>query len=479
MTVSLSQHIDPKRLTVALLSNENLSAVQQALAAIPGLAIATTDAEKDKELRYQTPEHKVVLMGIGETAKYTAEDLRRAIHKAVALANSLKSDSLQLVATGLAAHAEAATMALALGEMPVLANYQFLQHRTKDVDKQRNTLSKVEVVTDLPNRLDEGRMLAEATCHARNMVNEPPNILNSLEIAHRAKELGEAVGIKVEVLGKAQIESLKMGGLLAVNRGSHDEPTFTIMEYKPANAKNSKPYVIVGKGIVFDTGGLSLKPTPGSMDSMKCDMAGGATAICTILAAAYNKLPLYIVALIPATDNRPGYNAYTPNDVVTMMNGSTVEVLNTDAEGRMILADALHFAKRYNPELVVDLATLTGAAVIAVGSATAMMTTADRSVAEQLVQSGHRTYERLVELPLWKEYADGLKSDVADMKNVAGRGAGSITAGKFLETFTEGYPWVHLDIAGSAYLEAAQGWMPKNATGVGVRLLYDFLASKA
>jgi len=243
------------------------------------------------------------------------------------------------------------------------------------------------------------------------------------------------------------------------------------------NAKNKKPVVLVGKGIVYDTGGLSLKPTANSMDFMKCDMGGAATVIGTMSAIAKAALPVHVVALIPSTDNRPGLNAYVPGDVITMYNGSTVEVLNTDAEGRMVLADALHYAKKYKPELVMDFATLTGAAAAAIGPVgICYMGNADKKVKDDLEESGYEVYERLVEMPLWREYGDQIKSNIADIKNLGGGYAGMITAGKFLEHFTGGeYPWVHFDVAGSAYLKSADGYRTKEGTGSGVRLMFDFL----
>ncbi|MCS6818923.1 MAG: M17 family metallopeptidase, partial [Chitinophagales bacterium] len=246
-------------------------------------------------------------------------------------------------------------------------------------------------------------------------------------------------------------------------------------EYKPTKHRNKKPIVLVGKGIVFDTGGLSLKPTTNSMDMMKCDMSGAATAGAVLYAVAKSKLPLHILALVPATDNRPGEKAYAPGDVIRMMDGSTVEVLNSDAEGRMILADALHYAKKYKPELVIDIATLTGSALRALGHfATAYMGTAPDSIKKQIIQSSLDTYERLWEFPLWEEYGTLLQSDIADQKNIGGELAGMITAGKFLEKFID-YPWLHLDIAGTAFLTSESDYKGKGGTGVGVRLLYHFL----
>jgi leucyl aminopeptidase len=249
------------------------------------------------------------------------------------------------------------------------------------------------------------------------------------------------------------------------------------LEYKPANAVNAQPYVLVGKGVVYDTGGLSLKPT-NSMDTMKSDMSGAAAVLGAVSGAARLGLPVHVVGLIPATDNRPGGNAVTPGDVLTMSDGTTVEVLNTDAEGRLILADALHYAKRYNPQLVIDLATLTGAAARAIGHyATVAMGTASEEVWSDLLASGSRTHERLVRFPFWDDYNELLKSTVADLKNIGGADAGAITAGKFLEHFTN-YPYVHLDIAGPAFADKPMGYWPAGGTGIGVRLLLDFLSTR-
>jgi leucyl aminopeptidase len=233
--------------------------------------------------------------------------------------------------------------------------------------------------------------------------------------------------------------------------------------------------VVVGKGVVYDTGGLSLKPTPGSMDYMKCDMAGGAAAGCIVYAAAKAKLPVHVIALVPATDNRPDGNAYTPGDVITMHSGTTIEVLNTDAEGRLILADALHYAKQYSPELVLEFSTLTGAAATAIGHyGIVCMGDCDSRTKTKLADSGNRVYERLVEFPFWEEYDELLKSDIADMKNIGGPTAGAITAGRFLKKFTD-YPYMHFDIAGPAFGKSTDSYRGKNGTGIGVRLVFDFL----
>lgn len=367
------------------------------------------------------------------------------------------------------------TLALAFLEGLMLGSYQFLPYFTEP-EKKENTLTHLFWAhTEAPqSAIAELNALVKAVYLTRNLVNEPHSHFDALKLSAAAREAGRVHGIDVEVLGKEKLESLKMGGLLAVNQASDVPPQFCILEWRPENARNQKPIVLIGKGVVYDTGGLSLKPAEG-MDHMKCDMAGAAAVIGTMAAVAEVGLPLYLIGLIPATDNKIGDKALSPGDVIRMYSGTTVEVVNTDAEGRLILADALHYAKKYDPELVLDLATLTGAAVRALGNqAICYMGNAPRAVKGALEESGWNTYERLVELPLWKEYGDELKSNIADLKNMGSGAAGMITAGKFLEHFAD-YPWLHLDIAGPAYLRNANGYRTKEGTGVGVRLLFDFL----
>lgn len=366
---------------------------------------------------------------------------------------------------------------LTLAEGIALSNYQFLKY-FKNKNEKKNSLSKIHIFDKKVKQEDADELanLIEATLLARTLINEPLSYLTATKFSEEMQKAARGVDkLNVKVLKKADIEKLNMGGLLGVNKGSMDPPTFNILEYKPVDARNKKPIVFVGKGVVFDTGGLSLKPTPGSMDEMKCDMSGAAAVVGALYAIAANALPVYAVGLIPATDNRPGMNAIVPQDILTMMDGTTVEVLNTDAEGRLILADALVYAKKYDPDLVIDLATLTGAAVRAVGTyASAIMGTADQKTMDSLAESGMQVWERTMHFPLWSDYGDEMKSDIADLKNLGGSNAGHISAGKFLEHFTD-YPWIHIDIAGPAYINAASSYRTKGGTGVGVRMLYDFV----
>lgn len=368
-------------------------------------------------------------------------------------------------------------LSLAFTEGMALGSYQFLKYKADP--KLDRALQEIHLVANGSQIRDVEHLqiAVEGNFLSRTLVNEPLSFLTAVQLSKEIQKAGSEAGFDVEVFDKAKIQSLKMGGVLAVNLGSFDPPTFSIATWKPENAKNEKPIVLVGKGVVYDTGGLSLKPTAGSMDFMKSDMGGAAIVIGAMYAIAKAKLPLHVIALIPSTDNRPGNKAYVPGDVITMYDGKTVEVLNTDAEGRMLLADALAFAKKYEPELVFDFATLTGSAARAVGPhGMAMMGSADKKVKDQLHESGFRVHERMVEFPLWEEYGEMLKSDIADLKNIGGKSAGAITAGKFLQTFTD-YPWIHLDVAGATFLHQPDSYRGKNGTGVGVRMIFDYLSN--
>jgi leucyl aminopeptidase len=358
-----------------------------------------------------------------------------------------------------------------------LSSYQFLKY-FKEKAKMESILANA-FTTNKSVDVKKVSTIADATNWAKELVNEPLSYLTAERLAEDVKKKCAAVGISVDILKKSKITALKMGGLLAVNKGSVDQPTFTVLEWKPKNAKNSKPIVLVGKGIVYDTGGLSLKPTANSMDFMKSDMGGAAAMAGTIYGIAKMKLPLHVITLIPATDNRPGGNAYAPGDVIKMMDGTTVEVLNTDAEGRMVLADALTYAKKYKPELVIDAATLTGSAVAAIGTfASISMGNAKEKELKALETAGNNTYDRVVNFPFWDDYKEMLKSPIADLKNLGGPYAGMITAGKFLEHFTD-YPYIHIDIAGPAFTHKKEGYRGQGGTGAGVRLLIEFLSQKA
>lgn len=398
-----------------------------------------------------------------------AENLRKAGHKVWA---KLK----EYECTDILVSSNAPEDSLNLIEGIILSTYRFDKYLSTN-ESFFLKIIKADCAYLDQSELNQLISICKASFITRDLVNEPPLRLTPEIYSSKIKSLGKKFGFKTDVYKKSKIEALKMGGLLAVNMGSEAPPTFNIMEWKPKNPINKAPIILVGKGVVYDTGGLSLKPTPNSMDLMKSDMAGSAAVVGTFCAISELKTPVHIIGLIAATDNRPGKMAYAPGDVIQMHNGSTVEVLNTDAEGRMTLADALSYAKKYKPELVIDIATLTGAASRAIGQeGLVFMGTASEETKKQITDASNEVYERLVEFPLWEEYGEQIKSDIADLKNIGGPNAGHITAGKFLEAFTD-YPWLHIDIAGSAFLTSEDSYRGKHATGSGVRLLTQFLKS--
>jgi len=409
----------------------------------------------------------------GEGSNEVAESCRRAGSKLSDLLNEHKAGTVYLT-TG---NTVPFTFLSAFAEGTVLASYRFLKYFTgENLQSRQHTLREVILVHPEPDTADLAATAAAIhyTCLARDLVNEPATALTAQQLAEQIVAHAGTLSIKTEVLNKGKIEALKMGGLLAVNRGSTDPPVFTIMEYAPKNAVNERPVVLVGKGLIFDTGGMNLK-TGSFMDGMKSDMAGAATMAGAIMGIAALKVPLYVIALIPSTDNRVDGKPLVPGDVITMHNGTTVEVNNTDAEGRLILADALSYAKRYDPMLAVDAATLTGAAARAIGpyGIVAMHKEADKYM-NTLKEAGERVYERIAEFPMWKEYDELLKSDIADLSNIGGINGGAITAAKFLAHFTS-YPFIHLDIAGPALADKREHYIPKGGSGTGVRLLIRFL----
>lgn len=403
-------------------------------------------------------------------------DLEEARKAAYTIYNSLKdyeADTIDLVDAGIPAE-----IILAFLEGLYLTNYQFNKYFTKKEDSF--IIKEIALHNKDISQKEVNYLIAslEGNTFSRDLINEPLSYLTAVKLAEEIRAKGKEAGYSTEVFTKKKIESLRMGGLLAVNKGSLDPPTFSVLEWKPENAQNKKPYILVGKGIVFDTGGLSLKPTMDSMDYMKCDMAGAAAVAGAFYAVSRANLPVHIIGLIPATDNRPDGNAYAPGDVIEMYNGSTVEVLNTDAEGRMVLADALSYAKQFDPQLVIELSTLTGAAYAAVGKyAIVGMGNATREEMTALIESGFRIFERIAEFPFWDDFAELLKSDIADMKNIGGKYAGAITAGKFLEKFTD-YPFIHLDIAGPSFNKTSDNYRGIGGSGVGVRLLFEFFKQK-
>ncbi|HEY2798798.1 MAG TPA: leucyl aminopeptidase [Thermoanaerobaculia bacterium] len=331
----------------------------------------------------------------------------------------------------------------------------------------------------LAGAADRARAIAFASAWARDLGNTPGNDLGPREFAKEAGTLAKRHGLRFRVLDKPAIEREKMGGLLGVNAGSARPPVFLIGEYEPKTKPKSKTArgtaVLVGKGITFDSGGISLKPAA-SMGEMKYDMMGAATVFACLAAASELALPVRVVALAPVTENMPGGSATRPGDILRMRNGKTVEVDNTDAEGRLILGDALSYAENFRPDVLIDFATLTGAVLIALGSECAGLMSSDERLARELTEAGEAAGERVWRLPLWSEYRENLKSEWADMRNTGGRSAGTINAGVFLNEFVPpGVAWAHVDIAGVAHFEREQGGWPAGATGFGVALTIEFL----
>jgi leucyl aminopeptidase len=360
----------------------------------------------------------------------------------------------------------------------VLGDYRFGRYHT--VAHETDTKVALWVVPPPPIRsanlrepLQRARAVADAVAWMRDLGNTPANDLGPEEFASAARAAARKDGLRIRVLGKREIEREKMGGLLGVNSGAVRPPRFVILDYAPRGAK--KTVVLVGKGICFDSGGISIKPAA-SMGEMKYDMMGAATALAVVRAAAKLKLGVRLVALTPLTENLPSGSSYRPGDILRMRNGKTVEVDNTDAEGRLVLADALSYAEKFQPDVIVDYATLTGAVLVALGQEAAGLMTDDDRLSRDLVHAGEAVGERLWRLPLWRDYRENLKSDWADMKNTGGRWGGTINAGVFLSEFVpEGVPWAHLDVAGVAHLEKEHAGWPAGATGFGVALTLEFL----
>lgn len=425
----------------------------------------------------RNPAERLLLVGLGKRNVFTLNRLRQAAGKAAPLLRSAGARSITFVTDGTGLDAEELAQALIEGSM--LGLYRFLKYKTDEENDRKKDLRTITLLTEsssavraMQKGVKIGEAIAESTVMARDMVSSPPVDMTPAIIATRAKEIARQFGLKLQILEKDQMQKLGMGALLGVASGSVQPPKFIIVEYRKGGRK---PFIaLVGKTITFDSGGISIKPAE-NLDRMKDDMAGGAAVLGAIRTAAALKLPLNLVGLLPATENMPGGRAYKPGDVLRTMSGQTIEIINTDAEGRLILADALAYACKYKPAVIVDIATLTGACGIALGQeATGMLGTNDVFM-QKIRAAGEKTGERVWELPLWEEYYDQIKSDIADMKNTGGRAGGVITAAALLSKFVQKYPWVHLDIAATSWSEKERPYTPKGATGIGVRLLTQFL----
>jgi leucyl aminopeptidase len=360
-----------------------------------------------------------------------------------------------------------------------LGNYSFDKYLTK---KEKLSVLTIELVYEnvkaLNDAVKETELLMDAVYFARDLVNEPANALTPNELFQRSKKELSKFGIKVTAMNEAELKRKKMNAILAVGGASANPPKLIMIEYKPKR-KAKKKIALVGKGVTYDSGGLSIKPTAGMLE-MKADMGGSATVIGTILAAAKASLPVHLLGFIPAVENMVSGASYKPGDVITSYSGKTIEVKDTDAEGRVVLADALTFASEKKPDMIIDFATLTGAVAVALGLFTAGVFTKDDKLADGILSSGATTFERLWRLPFWDDFNDLLKSDIADVSNLGPRWGGAITAGKFLERFVdEKIPYAHIDLAGPAIKHEFNNYTKKYMTGYGVRLMFDFLSNVA
>jgi leucyl aminopeptidase len=422
---------------------------------------------------------RVLLVGAGRAGEWTSERLRRVAATAGMYARQRHLSRLAFVP---ATSAQIATpiAAQVIAEGVCMANFDSGLYKTGD--DAWGWLTQVEV--SLPDglqaqaALERGRVLGEFTNQARALSNEPGNALTPRVFAERAEAIGRAAGLAVDVLDEDRITALRMGLLLGVARGSQEPPRLVVLTHDPPDAIPGVALAFVGKGITFDTGGISLKPAQ-DMDRMKDDMSGGAAAICALAAIARLNVPLRCMTLVPMTENMPGGRAVKPGDVLVSAEGKTVEVLNTDAEGRLVLGDALWYARQLGATHLVDIATLTGACVVALGKTTTGLFGTPATWVEQVRQASDRAGDRMWPMPTFDDYKELFKSEIADFSNTGGRPAGSITAALFLKEFTGDLPWAHLDIAGTAWAEESKPYQPKGATGVAVRTLVELALDAA
>ncbi len=481
--------IDTELLAVPIFEGEDMSAELRALDTATGGALLR--AHQSQELRGKLYEQlvtpvtngwrigRVAFIGAGQRSEFTLERVRRL---AAAAALSARERRVQRFAW------------LNRGDLPILKAVQaategiaisaYSADRYKSGERGAPPLDQAVIAvsganaSELEAAINRGRILGESSNIARELSNEPSNVLTPTTFAERATEICEAAGIAVDVLDEGDIAALGMGLLLGVARGSAEPPRVIVMRHRPASAPQAPVLGLVGKGITFDTGGISIKPADG-MERMKDDMAGGAAVVCAMRAIGLLKAPINVIGIVPTTENMPGGRAMKPGDVLTSASGKTVEVINTDAEGRLILGDGLWYAHKLGATHLVDVATLTGAAVVALGK----VTSAIFGQPDPWVDVVRRTLEdagdRCWPMPLYDEYGDQLRSDIADMLNTGGRPAGACTAAMFLKEFAGGLPWAHLDVAGTAWLDDPKPWMVKGASGVAVRGLAELAFTSA
>jgi leucyl aminopeptidase len=423
---------------------------------------------------------RVLLVGLGKEREFREKEYRAALATAVRQLNETGGFDGTIYLTELAVRKRDVAWKIRQAALVVQETlYRFDRLKSKK-DEVRRPLRKLTFCVTRRNELataeaalSQGLAIAAGMDLAKDLGNLPGNICTPTYLADQATQMAKSHGLGVDILDRAEMEKLGMHTLLSVARGSHEPPKFIVLRH-PGGATGARPVVLVGKGITFDSGGISLKPGP-EMDEMKYDMCGAASVFGALKAAAMMKLSLNVIGVIPSTENMPGGAATKPGDVIKSMSGQTVEILNTDAEGRLILCDALTYVERFDPDCVVDVATLTGACVIALGHVATGLLANNEGLARELLDAGHDSYDRAWQLPLWDDYQEQLKSNFADMANIGGRPAGTITAACFLARFTDKYHWAHLDIAGTAWRSGKE----KGATGRPVPLLAQFLIDRA
>lgn len=430
------------------------------------------------------PAKRILLLGLGKKKDATLDRVRQAMGTAFKKVRQAGAEtfSAPVFATD-TVKAPASDIAQAMVEGAVLGGYRFTHYRSddegpsKDVRTMTLLANRANQVSGMKTGVRRGEASAHATSFARDLCNHPANVMTPSRVAQEAQNIAEDSGIALTVLERKDQEELGMGGMLGVARGSQEPSKFIVLEYS-GGRKKDRPVVLVGKTITFDSGGISLKPSE-NMEQMKADMTGGAEVLGAVRAAAQLRLRVNVVGILPATENMPGGRATKPGDILRMLNGKTVEVQNTDAEGRLVLADGLAYAARFNPQCIIDIATLTGACIVALGQFAIGMMGNDDALKADLKKAGEQAGERVWEMPLWEEYFEQLKSDVADMRNIGGRGGGMITAGMFLSKFVDDCPWVHLDIASTDWSTSERPYIGKGPTAIGTRLLVQWLINRS
>jgi leucyl aminopeptidase len=471
------EEIAPELLAVALYKGESPRDLgEDAEAVVSGGDFGGKAGETALLYGQDGPAPRLLLVGLGERDLFTLEKLRRAAGTAARRARTLR---LQTAAFFLPALPDTTIREVArtVAEGARLGLYRFDRHKSAADDQDLDTfwlVAEEGALDEATDGAELGAKVAQGTVLARDLANEPSNVATPEYLAQKARAIAEKYGMELEILDRAGIEEEGLTGLATVGRSASNEPYFIVLEHRGGG--DSAPVVLVGKAVTFDSGGISIKPSAG-MEDMKFDMSGGAAVLGSMEAIGALDLPLNVVALVPATENLPGGSAFKPGDVLRMHSGKTVEIVSTDAEGRLILADALSFARRYEPSVVVDCATLTGACVVALGEHASGLMGNDEDLMAKLQAAGEATGEKAWPLPLFEEYTEQIKGDTADIKNSGGRKGGALTAGAFLKEFAA-YPWAHLDIAGTAYGKKGNAYTTKGATGVPTRLLVEFLLGR-